>query len=133
MTLKPPHIALALAALLALPLAAAETKEKASTPAAAPATGAAMKIYVDPATGQIVPKPIPTDAKALAAATPQAPLPALKVEKGTTKAGGRRVRLDDRFMMEMTATTTPDGKISYSCKEEGAKGVAPAREDRHDR
>ena len=133
MRLKPPHIALALAALLALPLAAAETKEKASTPPAAPAAGAAMKIYVDPATGQIVPMPVTAEPKARAAATPQAPLPALKVEKGTTKAGGRRVRLDDRFMMEMTATVTPDGKVSYSCKEEGPKGAAPAKEDRHDR
>ncbi len=128
---KLPHLALALAALVSLPLAAAEATEKATPKPDAPAAGSAMKIHVDPATGQIVPKPVVPEAKALAAAPPES-LPVLKVEAGRTKAGGKRVRLDGRFMMEMVATVQPDGSVTHSCdaKHEKAPAAAEVRRER---
>ncbi len=113
---KPPHIALALAALLALPLSAGEVKEKAADKPAAPATEAAMKIHVDPATGQVVSNAAP-----------------LKVEKVTTKAGGKKVNLQGRFMMEMAATAGPDGTVSHGCDQGPGPAAAPVKEHRHDR
>ena len=56
--------ALALVALIAFPLTASETKSTAGEKPAAPATEAAMKIHVDPATGQMVsPKSDPDAAR----------------------------------------------------------------------
>lgn len=127
---KPPHIALALAALLALPLSAGEVKEKAADKPAAPATEAAMKIHVDPATGQVVSKAAPgarTTATAMESAAP------LKVEKVTTKAGGKKVNLQGRFMMEMAATAGPDGTVSHGCDQGPGPAAAPVKEHRHDR
>ena len=125
---QPTHLsALALAAFLALPLAAAEKKTEAPA-----APGAAMKIHVDPATGQVVERPATGTREALAPARADA-LPPLKIENGKTKAGGKRVRLDDRFMMQMTAAAGPDGKVSQSCVPEHEKGATAAPEHRHDR
>lgn len=129
---KPPALALALAALLALPLAADEAKEKAAGKPAAPSTEAAMKVFVDPATGQATSKPDPSSRAALAAA-PAGERPALKVEKVTTRAGGKKIRLDDRFTMEMTATTAPDGKAAVTCTEAPRPPAAGSEEHRHDR
>lgn len=125
MRLKLPYLALALASLLALPLAAGETKEKAPAKPSAPAAGAAMKIHVDPATGQVVANPSPGEKKALAAA-PAAELAPLQVEKVTTKAGGKKVNLQGRFVMEMTESVRPDGTVATSCSanETGAKAGA---------
>lgn len=130
MRLKPFHLVLALAALLSLPLAADEAKEKAAGTPAAPGA-AAMKIHVDPATGQLS-APAPGAVGALAAA-PAERLPALKVEKVTTAAGGKKVRLDDRFMMEMTAKATPDGRPFATCTEAGKPAPGGTEEHRHDR
>ena len=135
MRLKPHRLALALSALLAFPALAGEAKEKPAGKTAPPEAESAMKIHVDPATGQLVPQPAPGTKAALAPA-PAAELPPLKVEKGTTKAGGKRVRLDDRFMMEMTAAVGPDGKVSHGCVAENEKppvASTPAKEHRHDR
>lgn len=132
MRLKPPTLVLAFAALLALPLAAEEAKEKAAGKAAAPSTEAALKVFVDPATGQVTSKPDSSSRASLAAA-PTAERPALKVEKVTTKAGGKKVLLDDRFTMEMTATTTPDGKAAVTCREPGKPAASGTEEHRHDR
>ena len=59
--------------------------------------------------------------------------PALKVEKVTTRAGGKKIRLDDRFTMEMTATTAPDGKAAVTCTEAPRPPAAGSEEHRHDR
>ncbi len=132
MRLKPPCLGLALAALLAFPLAAEEARKEPPGKPATPAAEAALKVYVDPATGQLVPTADPSTKAALAPA-PAAGLPVLKVEKGTTKAGGKRIRLDDRFQMQVTAKAAPDGKITQDCAAEHEKAAAPAKEHRHDR
>jgi|GEM_PF-2387455 len=133
---NPPHLALALAALIAFPLAAGETNGKAGEKPAPPAAEAAMKIHVDPATGQVVsPKSDPGAARSAASAAAETARP-LRVEKVTTKAGGRKVNLQGRFMMEMAATATADGKVASTCNatdEAGPKDAAPAKEHRHDR
>ncbi|MFN7988373.1 MAG: hypothetical protein U0529_12940 [Thermoanaerobaculia bacterium] len=126
MRLKPHHFVLALAALLALPLAADEAKGTAPGTPAAPGA-AAMKVHVDPATGQLS-APAAGTQGALAAA-PAGRLPALKVEKVTTAAGGRKIRLDDRFMMEVKAATAPDGKVAVTCNE--ATPAATVKEEPH--
>jgi hypothetical protein len=89
-----------------------------------------MKIHVDPVTGQVTSKPDPAAKAAVSA--PAGELPPLKVEKVSTKAGGKKVRLDDRFMMEVTATVGPDGKSSQTCVAAQDK-PAEAKEHRHDR
>lgn len=125
---KLPPIVLALAALLALPLAAGETKEKpAGTPAApAPSAAPAMKVHIDPATGQFS-APAPGTVGALAAA-PADTLPMPRVVKAPTRAGGKMVRLDDRFMMALTAKATPDGKVTVSCNDVQASSSPAAAE-----
>ena len=128
MRLKPHHLVLALAALLALPLAADEAKEKAAAKPAAPEPPA-VKVYVDPATGQLS-APAPA---AQGAAAPAGRLPALKVEKVTTAPGGKKVRLDDRFTMEVKATTSPDGNVGVTCNEAGTPAVSATEEKRRDR
>jgi hypothetical protein len=133
MRLKPHRLALALSALLAFPALAGEAEKTPAGKTASPEAESAMKIHVDPATGQLLPRPAPGTKAALAPA-PAAELPPLKVEKGTTKAGGKRVRLDDRFMMEMTVSVGPDGKVSQTCVAEQEKAPATAaKEHRHDR
>lgn len=126
-----PQLALALAALVAFPLAAGEKKDK----PAPPATEAAAKIHVDPSTGQVVsPKSDPDAAKAPVAATTAQPLPVFQVEKVTTKAGGKKVNLQGHYMMEMAATVAPDGKVKTTCdtpRESDPK--AAATEHSHDR
>lgn len=115
----PSHLVLALAAVLALPAAAGD-----SNPPAAPKKGEAaapaMKAHVDPVTGALVPAP-PQATKAALAAAPVQPLPALKVQAVKAKPGGKMVRLDDRFTMEMTESVGPDGKVSHSCEAEHEK------------
>lgn len=132
---KPHRLALVLSALLAFPALAGEAKEKPAGKTPPPPAESAMKVHVDPATGQLVPQPAPGTKAALAPA-PAAELPPLKVEAVKAKAGGRMVRLDDRFMMEMTATVAPDGTVAHACvpeQEKAAAGAAPAKEHRHDR
>lgn len=71
-----PRLAIALAALIAFPLAAGETKGKTAEKPAAPAAEAAVKIHVDPATGQIVsPKSDPDAARGVSATSTAQPLP----------------------------------------------------------
>ena len=130
-----PHLALALAALLALPLAAAAAEEKAAEKPASQAAGSAMKAHVDPATGQFVQKPAP-GTKGPQAPAPATAYPAPKVERMSAKGGAKRVRLDDRFVMQMTETVGPDGKVSHTCTarhETAGQTPAPAKEHRHDR
>lgn len=134
---NPPHLALALAALIVFPLTASETKGTAGEKPAAPAAEAAMKIHVDPATGQVVsPKSDPGAARSATPAAATETAQPFRVEKVTTKAGGKKVNLQGRFMMEMAATATADGKVSSTCnatEEAGPKAAAPAKEHRHDR
>lgn len=132
---KFPHLAIALAALIAFPLAAGESKGKAAEKPAPPAAESAVKIHVDPATGQIVsPKSDPDAAKAPVAATAAERLTPLRVEKVTTKAGGKKVNLQGRYMMEMTASVAPDGKVAARCDTPHEPGpAAAATEHSHDR
>lgn len=132
---KPHRLALALSALLAFPAIAGETKEKPAGKTPPPPAEPAMTIHVDPATGQLLPHPAPGTKTALAPA-PAEELPPLKVEAVKAKAGGKMVRLDDRFMMVMTATVAPDGTLAHACvpeQEKAAAPAAPAKEHRHDR
>ena len=134
MTQKTLTATLVLAALVSFPVAATEKKSEA--PKAAPAAEAAMKIHVDPATGQVVaPKADPQAAGPRTTAAAVESFPPTRVEKVTTKAGGKKVALHGRFMMEMTAKVGPDGKVSHGCEavEETAAKAAPAKEHRHDR
>ncbi len=131
---KPLTAALVLAALVSFPAAAAERKNDAPRPA--PASEAGMKIHVDPATGQVVaPKSDPAAARKATAAAPAESFPPAKVEKVTTKAGGIKVALHGRFMMETTATVGPDGKVVQACEalEESRPAAAPEKERRNDR
>ncbi len=125
---------LVLAAFVSFPVAATEKKSEAPRPA--PAAEAAMKIHVDPATGQVVaPKSAPDTARPATAAASAEAFPPTRVEKVTTKAGGKKVALHGRFMMEMTAKVGPDGKVTHTCvpiEEEAAK-TAPAKERGNDR
>lgn len=134
---NPPHLALALAALIAFPLTASETRSTAGDKPVAPAIQEAMKIHVDPATGQMVsPKSDPGAARSATSAVATEAARPLRVEKVTTKAGGKKVNLQGRFMMEMAVTATADGKVSSACnatEEAGPKAAAPAMEHRHDR
>jgi hypothetical protein len=134
---KPPPIAIALAAILAFPLLAGETKEKAAAKPAATAAAPAVKAHVDPATGELVsPKGDPAAARGALAAMPAESAQPLKVEKVTAKAGGQKVNLQGRFLMESTASVGPDGKLSQSCNQNAGaalKPVEPAKEHRHDR
>jgi len=113
----PTRIVLALAALLASPLVAGETNETAATKPVAPA-GAAMRVQIDPSTGQHV-SPVSRGAgqAALAAAPAESAAP-LRVEQGKTKAGGKMIRLDGRYRMVMTASVGADGKVSRSCTDQ---------------
>jgi hypothetical protein len=133
---NPPHLALALAALIAFPLFADETKAKPAEKPAAPAVESAMKIHVDPATGQLVsPKSDPAADRSATPAVAEATQP-LRVERVTTRAGGKKVNLQGRFMMEMAVTASADGKVSSTCnakEETDSKAAAPAKEHRHDR
>jgi hypothetical protein len=135
MKLTVPRLAIALAALIAFPLAAGETKGKTAEKPAPPAAEAAVKIHVDPATGQIVsPKSDPDAATGVSATSTAQALPALHVEKVTTKAGGKKVNLQGRYMMEMAATVGPDGKVAATCdtpRESDPK--AAVTEHSHDR
>jgi hypothetical protein len=81
----------------------------------------------------VSPKSDPAASRGVTATSAQA-LPPLKVEKVTTKAGGKKVNLRGRYMMEMAATATPDGKVAHSCDQvpDAAPKAAPAKEDRHD-
>lgn len=137
MRLKLPHFAIALAALIAFPLAAGETKGKAPEKPAALAAESAMKIFVDPATGQVVsPKSDPGSARGVSAAAAAENAQPLRVEQVTTKAGGKKVNLQGRFMMEMAATAGPDGKVAHTCDsthEADPKAAVPAKEHGHDR
>ena len=122
---QPTHLsALALAAFLALPLAAAEKKTEA--PAAPPAAGA-LRVQIDPATGQYV-SPKPGEAKAALAPAPAETAAPLRVVQGKTRAGGKRILLDSRYWMLVTASVGADGKVRHTCAEdEGAPaGAAPA-------
>ncbi len=135
MKLTVPRLTLALAALIAFPLAAGETKGKTAEKPAPPAAEAAAKIHVDPATGQVVsPKSDPDAARGVAATSAAQPLPPLHVEKVTTKAGGKKVNLQGRYMMEMAATASPDGKVAATCNTPDDPGSkAAATEHSHDR
>lgn len=134
MRTKPPLATLALAALLAAPLAAAEAAEKPGQ-SPAPSNGAAMRAHLDPATGQLVSPPKATEPAPREALATQ-PLPDLKVEKVTAKAGGKKVNLQGRFLMESKATVAADGTLRSSCTQvvdPSATSGAPAKEHRHDR
>lgn len=120
MRLSPPHLVLALAALLAFPAAAGDPKGPAA-PKKSDAAAPAMKVHVDPATGALAPQ-APAASKGSLAAAPVDSLPPLKVQAVLVKAGGKMVKLDDRFMMDVTATAGPDGKVTQSCEVEHAKG-----------
>ena len=125
---------LVLAAFVSFPVSATEKKSEAPRPT--PAAEAAMKIHVDPATGQVIaPKSSPDAARPTTAAASAEAFPPTRVEKVTTKAGGKKVALHGRFMMEMTAKVGPDGKVTHDCvavEETGAKATS-AKEPRHDR
>ena len=125
---------LVLAAFVSFPVAATEKKSEAPRPA--PAAEAAMKIHVDPATGQVAaPKSAPETARPTTSAASAEAFPPTRVEKVTTKAGGKKVALHGRFMMETTAKVGPDGKVAHTCEavEEAGTKAAPAKEHRHDR
>jgi hypothetical protein len=74
-----------------------------------------MKIHVDPATGQVVaPKSSPDSARPTTAAASVEAFPPTRVENVTTKAGGKKVALHGRFMMETTAKVGSDGKVTHA-------------------
>jgi len=94
-----------------------------------------MKAHIDPATGQLVSPPKATEPAPREALAPQS-LPDLKVEKVTAKAGGKKVNLQGRFMMESKATVAADGALRSSCTQvvdPATTGDGPAKEHRHDR
>ena len=98
MRLSPPHLALALAALLAFPAAAAEPQEPAALKKPAAEAGPAMKIHVDPATGALRPEAAP-GAKGALAAAPAESLPPLKVQKVQASYESQQERIFRHIMI----------------------------------
>lgn len=75
-----------------------------------------LRVYVDPATGQLAPAP--------AQETPDAQVPrgfkrattaAPRIEAGTTPSGGVLIQLENRFVSDATVTIGPDGKPVGDC------------------
>ena len=128
---NPTRIVFALAALLAFPLVAGETAGKAPARPAAPAAGSALRVQIDPSTGQYVTPKAGASRSTLSPALAESEAP-LHVEQGKTKSGGKMVRLDGRFMVASVASVGPDGKAVHRCVEthDAPKGAtAPA--ERH--
>ncbi len=124
---------LVLAAFVSFPVTATEKKSEAPRPA--PAAEAAMKVHIDPVTGEFVQRPGPSP-KAATEASPVPSLPAPKIERIDSKRGTKRVLLDRRFDSQMVETVGPDGRLSRTCAEQPVNaGQAPAPETvhRHDR
>lgn len=85
----------------------------------------AMRVFVDPVTGELLPAPA---AEARAAAAPAPDLPPLAMQESPVTGGGKMVVLDDRFMLEMSATVAPNGEVRHLCQTEEAKGTGAAKE-----
>jgi hypothetical protein len=102
--------AAATAALLAIGVHAAARREP----------RAAMRAYVDPATGQLAPAPAGAGAAAAAPALP-APTTAFVEVPLAGGGGGVSVRLGDQFRTTMRATIGPDGRPTAYCTDESAR------------
>lgn len=79
------------------------------------ASGAAVKVHVDPATGRIVPPPRPPVADAAANARFASTHEGLVEEPGTTPAGGFKVDIRGRFRNAVVVHTAPGGKPVITC------------------
>lgn len=125
---------LALAVLLALPASGADKatrtaggkapETKAAVPAAKAPVASGMKVHVDPVTGELLPEPA-TAARGAGAPAPD--LPPLATQDSPVPGGGQMVVLDDRFMLEMTATVAPGGEVRHVCRTEESKQAGPAK------
>lgn len=101
------------------PKAAVTTTRAAKAPAAP-----AMTIHVDPVTGELVPAPA-TEVRDAAAPVPD--LPPLATQESPVPGGGQMVVLDDRFMLQMSATVAPGGEVRHVCRTEEAKPRGKAK------
>ena len=126
-----------LATLLAVPASGADktarkTDCKVSETKAAAAAGKvpaapAMTIHVDPNTGELRPAPAAAAGDAAAVTAPSPDLSPLATQESPVEGGGQMVVLDDRFMLEMTATVAPGGEVRHVCRTEEAKKSGSAK------
>jgi len=126
---------------------AGETRSAAAAarPAADPACPAddgvgraALRVFIDPQTGQTR-EPTPEEAAELAAAVHAARLQALsELEVVVHPDGMKSVNLKDAFLIDLVARRNPDGSLSIGCQPPGVPGppspaprpAAPVLEER---
>jgi hypothetical protein len=87
-----------------------------------PLVADSLKVYIDPATGRIVPPPSKASPDLAAKAAFDASHDGLVEEPGTTAAGGFKVDARGRFHSAVMARIGPGGKPVVSC----APGNAPS-------
>ena len=92
---------------------------------AAPSSGAGMRVYVDPQTGEITDTP-PAEEGARARSTETAPSTTQDAEPVVQPApgGGVMIDLGDRQQHEMRVTVGKDGAANTRCLEPGDASVA---------
>jgi hypothetical protein len=95
--------------------------DAADAPGSPTDASAAMRIYVDPATGKPSPPPPPT----AATAEPLQPKAAESLVEEPAPGGGTMIRLPDSYKRPLAATVGPDGAVHVGHGEAG--GAADAR------
>lgn len=126
-----------LALLLAVPASGADKaarktdrkdpKTKAAAAAAKVLAAPAMTIHVDPNTGELRSTPAAVARDAASVTAPSPDLPPLATQESPVEGGGQMVVLDNRFMLEMTATVAPGGEVRHVCRTEEGKKSGSAK------
>lgn len=89
------------------------------------AATAGRKVFIDPNTGKIIPRPpqvpavalTPEDQNALSTSSQ-----GLREEAGTTRGGGVKVHLQGRFRSTVVATVADNGQITTRCQTGSEEG-----------
>ena len=80
---------------------------------------AGRKVFIDPDTGKIIPRPPQAPAVALTPEEQNAlstSSEGLREEPGTSRGGGMKVDLQGRFRSRVIATVADDGQVSTRCQ-----------------
>lgn len=80
---------------------------------------AGRKVFIDPDTGKIIPRPAQVPAVALAPEEQNAlstSSEGLREEPGTTRGGGVKVHLQGRFRSRVVATVGDNGQVATRCQ-----------------
>lgn len=97
--------------------AAANVVDASSAGITSSAATAAMRVHVDPETGELVPAVGNEAARLRAGMAPSHSVKGLQVI--TRPNGGRSVHLEGRFMESYVATVDPTGRMQFDCVPEG--------------